>query len=205
MAVFRRCPASYRAFGAGKKLQLSAGANRVNAAFLAVNTYVAEATVNGSALRSIRALNRYGARDDGTQAKRHSAANRINTGQAVGRGLLSALSAGLLIVASAAYDIALAVPTARVAQHDFKIPTGPLAPALRRFAGETGLALVYDASVTEGAGTMGVDGRYAPMLALEILLACTGVSYHFIDAQTVVLQRFVTMEPVVFRDLGLTR
>lgn len=111
------------------------------------------------------------------------------------------VTAGLLMIASAAYagDVVWSTPAAQTAEQDFNIPLGSLGPALRQLAGETQFDLVYDASVTENAGTMGVDGRYAPMLALQILLACTGVHYHFIDANTVVLKRIIAAVPVAFR------
>lgn len=105
------------------------------------------------------------------------------------------LMAGLFMVASVACagDIVASVPAAQTARQDFNIPLGPLAPALKRLARETNFDLVYSASVTENAGTMGVDGRYTPLLALQILLACTGVHYHFLDPNTVMLQRVATV------------
>jgi hypothetical protein len=95
-----------------------------------------------------------------------------------------------------------AIPAAQTARQTFNIPAGPLGPALRRLADETGLRILYDATVTENANTIGVKGRYMPMLALEILLACTGVNYHFLSANNVMLTRVVAVPPLVMRKDG---
>lgn len=77
-----------------------------------------------------------------------------------------------------------AEPTART----YDIPAGDLAPALNRFADESGLRLVYGAEIAQGVRTDGLRGSYTPEQALRLLLAGSGIRYRFADARTVTLE-----------------
>ena len=77
---------------------------------------------------------------------------------------------------------------------NYTIPAGPLAAALNRFADDSGLQLVYSAKLAENARTSGVQGSYTPEQALRILLAGSGISYSFADANTVTLAQ-TTADP----------
>ncbi|MGH8503093.1 MAG: STN domain-containing protein [Gammaproteobacteria bacterium] len=121
--------------------------------------------------------------------------------------LSALLIAALAITAPAqARDLGLvdagAGPAARKV---FNIPPGSMARALEQFANESGLRVIYDKTVTHDARTLGVKGRYAPELALQILLACTGVKYEFASEHTVALHRMIDVEPAVFDDDGRLR
>ena len=73
------------------------------------------------------------------------------------------------------------------AQQNYAIPAGPLAPALNRFADESGLQLIYGAEIAANTRTDGLQGRYTPEQALRILLAGSGIAYSFADSGTVTL------------------
>jgi len=101
------------------------------------------------------------------------------TGTALAGGALSAMPAALA-----------QQPAAEMAEAEtraYAIPAGPLAPALNRFADESGLQLVYGAEVTEGQSTDGVSGSFTADEALTRLLAGTGVVYSYAGADTIAL------------------
>lgn len=79
-------------------------------------------------------------------------------------------------------------------QQDFNIPGGSLASALNRLADETDLQLIYDTALAQGLRTPGVSGTYTPEQALQRLLAGTGLSYRFTNADTVTLERAVVQD-----------
>ena len=75
-------------------------------------------------------------------------------GAATGQGrrlALPLLAATLLVVAG--WVIADDAP----ARH-YRIPAGPLAPALNRFALDAGVVMYFDPAVTEGKTSQGLDG-----------------------------------------------
>lgn len=86
------------------------------------------------------------------------------------------------------------VQLAQAAQGTFDIPPGPLAPALDRFADESGLRLAYDAELIRGLRTSGVSGRFTPEEALQRLLAGTGLTYRLTGGDTVTLERAVAQD-----------
>ena len=77
-----------------------------------------------------------------------------------------------------------------------------MAGALEQYANDSGLQIIYDATVTDNARTQGVKGHYVPELALQILLACTEVNYEFTSEHTVALRRMSEIEPVFFDEEG---
>ncbi len=91
-------------------------------------------------------------------------------------------------------------------KQSFRIAPGPLDAALRRFARQSGLQLIFDPTITRGFQSIGFHGRYVPGEALGMLLMCTGIDFRFTSAETVVLERFVEVEPIVFAtESGLSR
>ena len=80
-------------------------------------------------------------------------------------GLLRALLCMML-----AYGLA---STARAGEalRDYRIPAGPLAPALQAWARQSGVALLFDARELGGLSTEGSAGRLAPATALKELVA----------------------------------
>lgn len=83
--------------------------------------------------------------------------------------------------------VAQGVVAQAAAEQSYAIPAGPLAPALNRFADESGLQLIYSAELAENARTRGIQGSYTPEQALRLLLAGSGIAYSFAGADTVTL------------------
>lgn len=85
----------------------------------------------------------------------------------------------------------VALPSQAIAQaarsHD--IPAGPLASALNRFADESGVRLVYDASLTTGLSTRGLKGSFGPAEALSQLLAGTGLTFRQTGSNAFTIER----------------
>lgn len=78
-----------------------------------------------------------------------------------------------------------AAPLEAAGTQSFAIPPGRLGNALVRFGQQAGVTIgVTDAALASRA-TRGVRGRHATRVALSRLLAGTGASFVFIDAQTV--------------------
>ncbi|MGK2741853.1 TonB-dependent receptor domain-containing protein [Tepidicaulis sp. LMO-SS28] len=101
------------------------------------------------------------------------------TGTALAGGALSAMPPALA-----------QQPAAEMADAEtraYAIPAGPLAPALNRFADESGLQLIYGAEVTEGQSTEGVSGSFTADGALTRLLAGTGIAYSYAGDDTIAL------------------
>lgn len=65
------------------------------------------------------------------------------------------------------------------------IPAGNLASALNLLATQSGLQMVFDASVAKGQKSPAIAGLMSPKQALERLLSGTGIRYRFISANTV--------------------
>ncbi len=70
-----------------------------------------------------------------------------------------------------------------------RIEPQPLNAALRAFAEQSGLQMVYVADVADGVRSGGSDAVDAPDRALTQLLADTGLNYRFINARTVAIER----------------
>ena len=77
-------------------------------------------------------------------------------------------------------------PQGSVAQ-TFDIPAGDLEAALLSFSQAVDLQLLYPADLTVGLESQGVQGSYEPEQALQILIAGTGLTYRFTNADTVTL------------------
>ncbi len=71
----------------------------------------------------------------------------------------------------------------------FDIPVQPLGSALTAFGQQSGLQVTFDAVVASGVRSAPVAGTLAPEDALRRLLSGTGVTYSFIDARTVTVQK----------------
>ncbi len=77
---------------------------------------------------------------------------------------------------------------AQVAAQSITVPAGSLTGALNSLAAQTGLQILFDASITEGKMTQGVSGTLAPPQALRTLLAGTGVDARFAGSNQVTVQ-----------------
>ena len=81
------------------------------------------------------------------------------------------------------------VPPATEDRMDFDIPSQDLNSALLSFADTAGIQLFYDAARVQDLRSTAVRGGLTPRDALTRLLAGTGITFTFSDADTVVLKR----------------
>ncbi|MQB11991.1 TonB-dependent receptor [Agrobacterium sp. ICMP 6402] len=77
---------------------------------------------------------------------------------------------------------------AQASERAIAVRPGPLTPALNNLAAQTGLQILFDASVAEGKTTRGVNGTLTPEQALRTVLAGTGVDARFAGSNQVTLQ-----------------
>lgn len=77
---------------------------------------------------------------------------------------------------------------AQAQERSISVSAGPLTPALNSLAAQTGLQILFDASVAEGKATRGVSGTLTPEQALRAVLAGTGVDARFAGSNQVTLQ-----------------
>ncbi|MCX7100886.1 MAG: STN domain-containing protein, partial [Methylobacter sp.] len=71
----------------------------------------------------------------------------------------------------------------------YHIPAQSLNNALLRFAADSGVEILFDADKLRGFKSVELDGNLTPAQALSRLLQDTGMSYRFIDAKTVTLEK----------------
>ena len=57
----------------------------------------------------------------------------------------------------------------------YNLPAGPLSTVLSRFAGEAGIALSANASLTDGKHAPALSGSHTPAQGLQLLLAGSGL------------------------------
>ncbi|WP_025136980.1 TonB-dependent receptor [Achromobacter sp. DH1f] len=86
---------------------------------------------------------------------------------------LAVLAASMAIGAAPAAQ-AQAAPNVETARH-YDIPAGPLGLALSRFAAQAGVVLSFDAQLTQGKQSAGLQGGYGVAAGLATMLAGTGL------------------------------
>src|SRR5450830_540156 len=64
---------------------------------------------------------------------------------------------------------------AAAVQRAYQIPAGPLSTSLSRFAGEAGISLSVNGSLTDGKTAPALQGSYTPEQGLQHLLAGSGL------------------------------
>jgi hypothetical protein len=89
----------------------------------------------------------------------------------------------------AAVLLTVGTTSAQAMEMDFNIPAQTLSSALKTFAEETGLQMLYSSDAVKGIRSSRVKDRYQPKDALNILLGGTGLSFKFTDSNTVVVQK----------------
>jgi iron complex outermembrane recepter protein len=109
----------------------------------------------------------------------------------VGSRLRAALLVGTAALAFSPALPGVAQAQAQSATRSIAVPAGPLASALNSLAAQTGLQILYDASLTEGKSTTGVRGDLTPEQALASLLGGTGVAARFAGSNQVTLSTAV--------------
>lgn len=113
----------------------------------------------------------------------------MNKNVSVRVSLRAALLAGTAVLAfsPATPAVAQATSQAQSAARSVTVPSGPLTPALNSLAAQTGLQILYDASLAEGKTTAGARGNLTPEQALSTVLAGTGVDARFAGSNQVTL------------------
>ncbi|WP_353252891.1 TonB-dependent receptor [Salinisphaera sp. PC39] len=111
-----------------------------------------------------------------------------------GNGTSYADGIGRALTALVAALVMAVTPTPGDAQPDgsqsrpFDIPAQPLPDALGDFAQQSGLQVSAEASLTSDHRSSAVSGTFTPERALDLLLAGTGLQWHWSGNDTVVLQ-----------------
>ncbi len=98
-------------------------------------------------------------------------------------------------IASAGASPAATAVAATGAARDYRIPAGPLGPALMRLAAESGINLSLRAAQVEGRATQGLAGRYSVQAALDALLQHSGLSAVPVGQNGYVLQAAAATAP----------
>ncbi len=70
--------------------------------------------------------------------------------------------------------LAQAVPSVQVSRH-YDLPPGPLGLTLSRFAAQAGVVLAFDATLTQGRQSAGLQGDYGVAAGLAAMLSGTGL------------------------------
>lgn len=98
-----------------------------------------------------------------------------------------------LLVVSAMQSSTLAqthsATTSVSATPSFNIPSQPLSQALVQFSNTSGVQVFVNAGLVSGINSLGASGVLTPAVALNRLLAGTGLSYRFTNARTVAIER----------------
>ncbi|WP_341646665.1 TonB-dependent siderophore receptor [Thauera sp. SDU_THAU2] len=68
-----------------------------------------------------------------------------------------------------------AEPPASATAGTYALPAGPLSQTLYQFAAQAGITLTFDATLTDGLQSSGLDGSYSPEAGLGRLLAGSGL------------------------------
>jgi hemoglobin/transferrin/lactoferrin receptor protein len=103
--------------------------------------------------------------------------------------LLATLLAGTATLATASIMTDSAAHAQQAAAMQLSLPGGGLTSALNVLSAQTGLQIVFDASVTAGVRTAGVSGHLTPDAALSALLAGTGITYRYSGSSMVTLSK----------------
>ncbi len=111
----------------------------------------------------------------------------ISVSRGAKAGLRAALLAGTAIAMSPAIPAMVSAARAQSAERTISVPAGPLTPALNSLAAQTGLQILFDASVAAGKRTAGVSGTLTPEKALNAVLAGTNVNARFAGSNRVTL------------------
>ncbi len=100
---------------------------------------------------------------------------------------LALLAGTMLALGFPSATLAQSASSARTVQQTIAIPAGPLTTALNCLAVQTGIEILFDASLTNGRLTNGVSGTLTAAEALDALLAGTGINARFAGGNQVVL------------------
>ncbi|MGH8818951.1 MAG: STN domain-containing protein, partial [Achromobacter pestifer] len=85
-----------------------------------------------------------------------------------------AVLVALMAFSAAPPVLAQSAPAADAAR-GFQVPPGPLGLALGRFAAQAGVVLSFDAQLTQGKQSPGLQGDYGVAAGLAAMLSGTGL------------------------------
>lgn len=88
---------------------------------------------------------------------------------------LALFGAALLLIEPAAVQAQVLDASTQQTVHDFRVPAGDLAAALRQVASQSGVILSFTPEQTQGKTTTGLNGRHGVQSALNGVLAGTGL------------------------------
>lgn len=91
----------------------------------------------------------------------------------------------------------LAAPVRAVGLVELDIAPQALTTALEQFSRATGMAVLVDHGLSSRRQTLGVQGRFTPSKALNVLLRGTGLAAHYARADA------FTLQPVRVREVAL--
>jgi outer membrane receptor protein involved in Fe transport len=114
--------------------------------------------------------------------------NDVFSGSRVWASLGKILLAGTaLVVLSPVVPEMAKKAVAQQTQQPISVPAGPLTPALNSLAAQTGLQILFDASIAQGKTTSGASGNLTAQQALDSVLAGTGIGARFAGTNQVTL------------------
>jgi len=121
---------------------------------------------------------------------------RDETTETQARRRKAAFLAGTVLALGAMLP-ALAAPHAfaQAGEQSISVQAGSLTAALNDLAAQTGLQIIFDASLANGKTTDGVSGTMTPDQALDTLLADTGVTASFAGADQIALATQGPIDP----------
>ncbi|WP_339935294.1 TonB-dependent siderophore receptor [Vreelandella glaciei] len=111
-----------------------------------------------------------------TTQQAHSRFIRTPLARAIPRAIQYGLLASCLVALPATALAQQAEGQSAAAQQRYSIEAGPLDTALNRFAVSAGIEIAFDATLTAGKQTAGLQGSYGVNEGLERLLAGTGLA-----------------------------
>src|SRR5262245_55055088 len=83
----------------------------------------------------------------------------------------------------------IAAPAANTRTQTFHIAAQPLGSALKEFASQAGIQLLFSEADAAGMRTSGLDGAFSAMEALQRLLAGSGLVFEFPKADAAIVRR----------------
>ncbi len=90
-----------------------------------------------------------------------------------------------------AYSVRAAAQTVAPAENKikFSIAAGPLAGALNQFAEVGGVQFLYGSELADRLSSPGVTGSFTVREGIAQILAGTGLTFRFLDAHTVAIEK----------------
>ncbi|SEI71628.1 outer-membrane receptor for ferric coprogen and ferric-rhodotorulic acid [Sphingomonas sp. OV641] len=104
-------------------------------------------------------------------------------------GLRGLALSSLMMTTVLGAGMVIAGPAAAQASRSYDIPAGSLSSVLGRFIQASGVAVVYDASLTQGVSSAGLRGSYGPAEALSRILSGSGLTYRQTGAGSFTIER----------------